>query len=206
LDKSISDEFSGQLKTLLDYVSKNYFSFIESQLGKVDELFELLENRNSVHLYGKGRSGSIAVSLALRLSHFGYKTYFLGDVIKEPFTKDDLIILFSGSGDTSEVVEIARKARSIGSNVVAFTSFRDSSLTKYSDLLFLLPGGLEKGKGWSYIEAQLSNRTFSFYGGGEFEFNAYIFQEALINSIGRFKNISDSEVVKRHERDETLKV
>ena len=198
-------EFIEQLKILRDYVSGNSFSFIEKQMGKIDELYRFLEEKNSVHLYGKGRSGSIAVSLALRLSHFGYKTYFLGDVIKEPFTKDDLIILFSGSGDTSEVVDIAKKAKSIGSKVVALTSFKNSSLIKYSDLLFLLPGGLEKGKGWSYIEAQLSNRASSFYGGGEFEFNAYIFQEALINSIGRFKNISDSEVVKRHERDETLK-
>ena len=206
MDESISTEFLGQLKTLLDYISTNYFSFIEKQLGHVDELFELIENRNSVHLYGKGRSGSIAVSLALRLSHFGYKTYFLGDVIKEPFTKDDLIILFSGSGDTSEVVEIARKAKSMGSKVVAFTSFKDSSLAKNSDVIFLLPGGLEKEKGWSYLEAQLSNRASSFYGGGEFEFNAYIFQEALISSIGKFKNISGSEIVKRHERDETLKV
>ena len=206
MDKSISHEFLGQIKTLLDYISKNYHSFIEKQLGKVDELFELLENRNSVHLYGKGRSGSIAVSLALRLSHFGYKTYFLGDVIKEPFTKGDLIILFSGSGDTSEVVEIARKGKSMGSSVVAFTSFKDSSLAKNSDVIFLLPGGLEKEKGWSYVEAQLSHRASSFYGGGEFEFNAYLFQEALINSIGKFKNISGSEVAKRHERDETLKV
>jgi len=204
MENKFSSEFMEQLKTILDY-AKGCPSFIQSQVDKIDQIFSLMENAASIHVYGKGRSGSIAVSFALRLSHFGYRIYFLGDVIKEPFTKDDVLILFSGSGDTSEVVEIAKKGKSLGAKVVGITSFTNSSLAENSDLVFLLPGGMEKGRGWSYIEAQLSNRKSSFYGGGEFEFNSYIFQEALVSAIGKYKNISGGVIIKKHERDEVIR-
>ncbi|MEM2897372.1 MAG: sugar isomerase, partial [Candidatus Bathyarchaeia archaeon] len=60
-----------------------------------------------------------------------------------------------------------------------------------------------KKKGWDYLEAQL-NRKSDFYGGGEFELYAYLFQEALLSAIGKFKKIPHSIVAKRHERDEVI--
>jgi len=204
MEDKFSSEFMEQVKNLAGYI-QNYSGIIESQADKIDQIFDSIENASSIHLGGKGRSGSVAVSLALRLSHFGYKIYFLGDVIKEPFTKGDVLILFSGSGDTSEVVELAKKGKSVGAKVISITSFSDSSIAKNSDIAFILPGGLEKGKGWSYVEAQLSHKNSSFYGGGEFELNAYFFQEALVSAIGKYKNISGGTIVKKHEKDETFK-
>lgn len=204
MENKFSSEFEKQLKTILEY-TKEYPSFIEPQIDKIDEIYSSIDTASSIHVYGKGRTGSIAVSFALRLSHFGYRTYFLGDVIKEPFTKDDVLVLFSGSGDTSEVVEVAKKGKSTGTKVIGITSFNNSPLAENSNLVFLLPGALEKGKGWSYIEAQLTNRKSSFYGAGEFELNAYIFQEILVDAIGKYKNIPGGAIAKKHERDETFK-
>jgi len=196
------EEFIKQFQNLIDYLIKERF-WIENQIDKIDKIFELIENGESLHLYGKGRSGSIAVSLALRLKHFGYNVWFIGDVIKERVRPEDVVILFSGSGETSEVVDIAKKAKSINAKVIAITSFEDSSLAKNSDLVFILPGGLEKKKGWDYLEAQL-NQKGDFYGGGQFELYAYLFQEALLNAIGKFKKIPHSIIAKKHERDESI--
>ncbi|MEM3755145.1 MAG: SIS domain-containing protein, partial [Candidatus Bathyarchaeia archaeon] len=169
----------------------------------LDKIFKMIEKGESLHLYGKGRSGSAAVSLALRLKHFGYSVWFIGDVIKERIKPNDVVILFSGSGETSELVDIAKKAKAINAKVIAITSYKDSSLAMNSDLVFILPGGLEKKKGWDYLEAQL-NRKSDFYGGGQFELYAYLFQEALLNTIGKFKNIPHNIVAKEHERDEVV--
>jgi 6-phospho-3-hexuloisomerase len=193
-----------QSKILPAYLEK-YPSFFEKQMNELDRLYELIEGGRAIHVYGKGRSSNAAISLALRLKHFGYNVWFVGDVVKERIRSGDLVILFSGSGETSEVIDVARRGRRDKASVVTITSYKDSTLARYSDLVFLLPGGLEKRKGWDYLEAQLapeSSKEPLFYGGGEFETIAYLFQETLISGIGKYKNIPGSVVAREHERDE----
>jgi 6-phospho 3-hexuloisomerase len=205
-----SEEFFKQYKIMADSL-KRYPKILESQADKIDEIYRLIENTKtnnaSIHIWGKGRSGSSAVSLALRLKHFGYNVCFIGDIIKEPIEKDDLVMLFSGSGETSEIVDVAKRARRAGAKVVGVTTFEQSSLGKNSDIVVYLPGGLEKEKGWDYLKAQLEKKqeSTSFYGGGKFEVLLYLFQENLVTSIGRYKNISPAVVAEKHERDEVIK-
>ncbi|MEM2897371.1 MAG: SIS domain-containing protein, partial [Candidatus Bathyarchaeia archaeon] len=127
MTKQFREEFIEQFKNLLEYLAKEKF-WIENQADKLDEIFEMIENGESLHIYGKGRSGSIAVSLALRLKHFGYNVWFIGDVIKEKIKPKDVVLLFSGSGETSELVDIAKKAKGINAKVIAITSYKNSSL------------------------------------------------------------------------------
>ena len=197
-------------KLMLEYsevlygYAKEFTPIIEAQKDKMNKILEMIDESSAIHIYGKGRSGAIAVCFALRLSHFDFKpVYFLGDVIKKVIDRNDLVFLLSGSGDTSEVVDVARKAKKIGAKVIALTSYKESMLTKNSDLIFFLPGGMEKGKGWSYLEAQLHERP-SMYGGGEFELYSYLFQEALLCAIGKHKSISGDIIAKTHERDEVI--
>jgi|GEM_PF-475490 len=201
-----SDVVVEQSNILPTYL-KRYPSFFEKQRDKLDRLYELMEGSRAIHLYGKGRSGNAAVSLALRLKHFGYNVWFIGDVVKERIRSGDLVMLFSGSGETAEVVDVAKRAKKDKANVAVITSYRDSTLSKYSDLIFLLPGGLEKRRGWDYLEAQLAPESVKeplFYGGGEFETMAYLFQETLISGIGKYKKIPSGVVAMEHERDEII--
>lgn len=181
-------------------------SYITAQEAKLDELFRILSEGNAVHIYGMGRSGVAALSLALRLKHFekklGNKVWWVGDAVRERIRQKDTLIVFSGSGETAEVLVIAERAKDVGAMVVAITSFDDSTLAYLADLVLLLPGGLEKKRGWGYVEAQLSETRTPFYGGGEFELIAYLFQEALLTAIGEFKNIPKGEIAKEHEEDE----
>jgi len=202
--KHFSDEAIDQAKIMQEF-STQFSKIIEGQRDKIDQLFRIFEETSAIHIYGKGRSGAIAVCFSLRLSHFDFKPlFFLGDVIKKVITPEDMVFLISGSGDTSEVVEVAKKASKLGAKVVAITSYNESMLVRYSDIVIVLPGGMEKGKGWSYLEAQLNERP-SFYGGGEFEFYAYLFQETILSAIGKHKGIEGRIIAKTHERDETLK-
>lgn len=205
---------SGFSDTVLEYSEaiprylNGFPSILRDQRDVLEKLYTLLEESRAVHLYGKGRSANAAVSLALRLKHFGYNVWFIGDVVKERIKRGDLVILFSGSGETSEVVDVAKKAKMDEAKVVAVTSYRDSTLARDSDLILYLPGGLEKREGWAYLEAQLTTESVKesiFYGGGEFETIAYLFQETLVSALGRFKKIPESKVISEHDRDEVLK-
>lgn len=204
--KRFSDLVLEYSKAISSYL-KGFPSILEDQRDKLEEIYSLLEKSRAVHIYGKGRSANAAVGLALRLKHFGYNVWFIGDVVKERIKKEDVVILFSGSGETSEVIDVAKRAKIERAKVVAITSYKDSNLAKNSDLILYLPGGIEKRKGWDYLEAQLASESANesiFYGGGEFETMAYLFQETLISAIGRYKKIPESKVMAEHERDEVV--
>ncbi len=202
--KEFSKVVLEQSRMLSKYLEK-YPSFFEGQADELNRFYEFIEGSRAIHLYGKGRTANSAISLALRLKHFGYNIWFVGDVVKERIKGGDLAILFSGSGETAEVVNVAKRAKEDNAYVVAISSYAKSTLTKYSDLVILLPGGLEKKKGWDYLEAQLAPESMNeplFYGGGEFETMAYLFQETLISCIGKYKKIPAHIVAREHERDE----
>jgi 6-phospho-3-hexuloisomerase len=201
--KTFSDEIMKQSKVLSERLQK-YPSLLENQKDKLDAIYTLIEECRAIHIYGVGRSGSAAVSLALRLKHFQkyfhYDVWFIGDVVKERIRPGDVVMLFSGSGETSEIVDIARRAKRDGAKVIGVTSYENSSLAKNSDIYFYLPGGLEKGKGWVYLEAQLTDSPF--YGGGEFELMVYLFQETLITGLGKYKGIPS--IAQEHVKDEVI--
>ncbi len=176
---------------------------LENQKDRLNEFVKILKSSKAVHVYGVGRSGAVALCFAIRLKHFekvlGCKVWWVGDEVREKIEYGDALIAFSGSGETAEVLIVAERAKDAGAKVVSITSFEDSSLAKISDLVIIIPGGLEKGKGWKYLEAQFISKEF--YGGGEFELLSYIFQEVLINSIGEYFRIPKDVVIREHERD-----
>ncbi len=175
---------------------------LEEQRDRLNRLVEILKNSKAIHVYGVGRSGAVALCLAIRLKHFekvlGCKVWWVGDEVREKIEEGDTLIAFSGSGETAEVLIVAERAKDARAKVVAVTSFEDSTLAKMSDLVITIPGGLEKRKGWKYLEAQFVGE---FYGGGEFELLSYVFQEVLISSIGEYFKIPKDVVIKEHERD-----
>ncbi len=179
---------------------------LESQRERLNEFVKILKDSKAIHVYGVGRSGAVALCFAIRLKHFekvlGCKVWWVGDEVREKIEEGDTLIAFSGSGETAEVLIVAERAKDANAKVVAITSFEDSSLAKIADLVIIIPGGLEKGKGWKYLEAQFGGE---FYGGGEFELLAYTFQEVLISSIGEYFGIPKDVVIKEHERDSIRK-
>ena len=189
-------------KSIIDFL-KDFPKILEAQKDRLNEFIKILKDAKAVHVYGVGRSGAVALCFAIRLKHFekviGCKVWWVGDEVRERIEGGDVLIAFSGSGETAEVLIVAERAKDVGAKVIAVTSFENSTLGRLSDLTIVIPGGLEKGKGWRYLEAQLKPKPF--YGGGEFELLAYVFQEVLVNSIGEMFGITEDVVIREHERD-----
>jgi len=189
-------------KRLLEHLS-TFPKVLAEQKDKFDEFIDMLEKGKAIHVFGVGRSGAVALCFAIRLKHFekdlGHKVWWLGDEVREKVERGDILVIFSGSGETAEAYFVAKKGKEAGAKLILITSYPESSIGEISDLVIRLPGGMEKAKGWKYLEAQVSNSEF--YGGGEFELMAYLLQETLIMAIGKYKSISKGAVIREHFRD-----
>ena len=115
---------------------------LEALIGRLDSQFEEAVNllftcRGKVILTGMGKSGLIAQKIAATLTSTGTPALFLhagesthGDL--GIITKQDLVIAFSYSGETIEVVQMIGHIQAIGVPLIAMTGKSDSTLAQAS--------------------------------------------------------------------------
>lgn len=174
---SIAGEYSAYLKRLSGTLGEG-----ERQSRT---LAGLIESSPAIHLYGFGRSGTAGLAMAIRLRHFlapEQQVFWLGDQVRDPIRKNDVVILFSKSGNRREVICSLESARDAGARCVAITSDSASPLARGSFLTIILPpmdGGV-------------------IYGGGDFELAAWYFQEIFVTWYGRLHGIPPERVGERH--------
>jgi 6-phospho-3-hexuloisomerase len=112
----------GELWTSTAAVSSTQVENLVQQLLDVDRIF----------VCGMGRSGFAMRGLAMRLSHLGIATHFVGEVTTPPIGPRDLLLLGSGSGGTASLVNHAQTAAKVGARVSLFTVDSGSPLGRLS--------------------------------------------------------------------------
>ena len=118
-------------------------SEIESILNGVryEDIHPLLcaiSKARRVFLSGAGRSRQMLSAFAMRLMHLGFSVYMVGDVITPAIEADDLLIVASGSGETSTVVAVAQKAYKVGAKIALLTTRRSSTLQRVAEIVIVL--------------------------------------------------------------------
>jgi 6-phospho-3-hexuloisomerase len=103
-------------------------------------ILEIDKHKNRIFIYGAGRSGFIGRCFAQRLMHLGLNSCFVSDAVTYQYKKDDLLILISGSGETTSPVAIAKKAKKIGGKIALFTANPASTIGKLSDVVIKIEG------------------------------------------------------------------
>ncbi len=163
----------------------------EIDMRKVQELIEAIEDARSIFVMGAGRSGFVAKAFAMRLMHLGYNVYVVGETVTPRIRREDLLIAISGSGETTSVVNISRKAKElIGSKLVAITQNKDSTLAKMSDIVVLLKGKTKMERNDEIAKiAPL---------GTMFELTALIFLDGLVAELMNLKNLTEKDLEARH--------
>jgi KpsF/GutQ family protein len=101
-------------------------------------------------LCGIGKSGHIAQKISSTMSSIGIPSHILhpsealhGDL--GCLTKDDIIIMISNSGETSEICSLLPNLRVMNIPIIAITSNANSVLAEYSDYKIILPKLKEAG-------------------------------------------------------------
>jgi len=72
--------------------------------------------------------------------HLGIKSCFISDAVTYRYTKEDLLILISGSGETTSPKAIAEEAKEIGGKLALFTGNPKSTIGMLSDLTIKVEG------------------------------------------------------------------
>lgn len=107
---------------------------------ELEKVVDALVGARRIELYGIGASGLVAIDLEQKLRRVGRPAVASVDghaalTSAALSTPDDVVLGISHSGETLDVVDPVRLARSLGATTVAITNFRRSSLAKASDIL-----------------------------------------------------------------------
>ncbi len=154
-----------------------------------------------IFVVGVGRSGFVGRAFAVRLMNLGFNVYFLGETITPAATKDDLIIVISGSGTTKLAITASSAARKIGAKVIAVTSYPESPLGKTADHIVFVGGRTKIG--WprkkDYLARQiLGERETLSPLGSIFENNSMIFLDSLVVELMHRLGKTEEEMRKLH--------
>ncbi|MCH4179261.1 MAG: KpsF/GutQ family sugar-phosphate isomerase [Megasphaera sp.] len=113
----------------------------------VNAVHMIMESKGRVIVTGMGKSGHIARKVSATLSSTGTPSIFLhpaeaihGDL--GMVTSDDIILAFSNSGETMELLNILPSIKRIGAKIISVLGNHNSTLAKNSDII--LDASVEK--------------------------------------------------------------
>lgn len=110
---------------------------------KADELKRLADEilkADQVFFVGVGRVMLALQCVCKRLAHLGIKAHYVGEITEPAITKNDLLIVGSGSGGSLFPLGIAKKARSIvDCKIVHIGSNPNSEMKDIADFMVRIP-------------------------------------------------------------------
>jgi len=115
---------------------------LKPRLGRSFEkaLSLIIKTKGRVVVSGMGKTGIIAQKFSATLASTGTPSLFLhsaeaihGDLGK--VTAEDVVIILSNSGSTTEMKQLLPLLKKIGSKIIALTGNLESVLAKYSDVV-----------------------------------------------------------------------
>ena len=165
----------------------------------VDALVNVYRDDKKVLVVGAGRSGLVGRAFAMRLMHLGFRSYVLGETITPSVGEGDLVVAISGSGTTTMVVAAAEAAKKMRARVVAITSYRDSPLASYADLIVQVPGRTKVAKMDDYFARQILGLHEPLAPLGTlFEDTAIVLLDAIIAELMHRLKKTEDEIRSRH--------
>jgi 6-phospho 3-hexuloisomerase len=160
-------------------------------LGATDESLEatlvsMCDSAKRIFITGAGRSRLVGNFLGMRLMHSGYETYVQGEIATPSIREGDLLIVISGSGETTQLVSFANKAKSEGANVVLICSKSQFMIGDIADQT------IQIGNDDSFA------KTKGLPMGTMFELSTLMFLEAAISYLIHEKDIAEEDMRYRH--------
>lgn len=166
----------------------------------VDGMIKEILDAKRVFVIGAGRSGLVAKAFAMRLMHLGLQSFVVGETVTPPMKRGDMIVVFSGSGETKTVADVAEIAKSVGGRVCLITTRESSRIGKVSDCTVRIEGHSAKvDEAGEFEMRQMLGDHKSFAPLGTlFETAAMIFADALISRLMEITKTDVSALKDRH--------
>ncbi|MFX0187906.1 MAG: 6-phospho-3-hexuloisomerase [Candidatus Hodarchaeota archaeon] len=177
------NEIASQIRKNSNVINKNDIVYL------IDLILQVRNKKNKIFVYGAGRSGFIGRCFAQRLMHLGIKSCFVSDAVTYQYTKNDLLVLISGSGETTSSTAIAQKAREIGGKIALLTANINSSIGKLSDCVIKIEG---KSK-----DLAVSKITFAPYT-SLFDISVLSVLDSIGGALMNVLGVTEEDIDKRH--------
>lgn len=109
----------------------------------IEEAAGIIASAKSIRLFGVGASGLVAEDLQSKLIRINLNAFYSKDfhtqlVYAATLQKEDVVVLFSYSGTTGEVLEVAEAAKKRECRIIAVTQYAKSPLASYADYLLYI--------------------------------------------------------------------
>lgn len=108
--------------------------------ASVERLAQAILEADQVFFVGVGRVLLSLQCVCKRLAHLGIKAHYVGEITEPAITKNDLLIVGSGSGASLFPLGIAKKARSaVDCKIVHIGSNPNSEMKDIADFMVRIP-------------------------------------------------------------------
>lgn len=115
----------------------------------IDRLSKRLDMEKRIFCDAAGRSRLQVEGFAMRLIQMGFRAHIVGEPTTPAIASGDVLLVCSASGETQSLVEHARKAHGMGTEVLLITAGEESSLGGLCDYKIIIeaPSKQEKTAG-----------------------------------------------------------
>ena len=144
----------------------------------------------SIFFSAQGRAGFILRCFCMRLMHLGFSVYFCGETITPAITSDDLLIVLSGSGETSSTLESVKSAKKYHAKTCGILGNMESKIASLVDMSLHIPGTTKLCREGEPHSSQMA--------GSLFEQSAFLFLEAVILKMYQTRKKDVGSVSSRH--------
>ena len=154
-----------------------------------------------IYVMGAGRSGLVAKAFAMRLMHLGFTAYVVGETITPAMRQNDLLVIFSGSGRTKTVADIAETGKRLGGRIALVTANPESRIGRIADVIVILESHRDeiRDETTEFDVRQMTGEHRSFAPLGTiFETASIVFADACISRLMEISRIDEKQLRKRH--------
>ena len=145
LDLSYSDIHPGDpTDNIIASVADNALSSIRNTASNIDRhelerAVELIRNANRIDFYGVGFSGFIALDAQNKFLRLGKLSVAQTDVQLATLTAvnlspGDVAVMISYTGETRDIIDLAKKIRETGASTISITKSGNNSLSELTDI------------------------------------------------------------------------
>ena len=169
-------------------------SEIESRIDEkqLKQLMEKIRRAKKIYVCGAGRSLLMLRCFAMRLMHVGYDAYVVGDTTTPAFEEGDLLIVGTASGETTNLISIADRAKSYGGTIAVCSIFPESSLGKRADAFVRIPAYTDK------LPESDDNKKNILPGGSMFEISMLVLFDTIIMQLAEENSVATNTYFARH--------
>jgi 6-phospho-3-hexuloisomerase len=182
------------LKQNMEHLAKpKYFKHTQKF---IELLFDGLVNKRKFFLLASGRSAFILQCFATRLVHLGADVYLVTNLASIPsLTKNDILIVLSGSGTTAIVVSLLKSyVNSVKPyGIVSITSHPETIIGRIGDITIKLKGRSKR----DHIDLN-DDTALLTPEGTAFEQVAFTYLDAIIAELAVKCGRTNDDLLKQH--------